>query len=213
VAKFEDKLGVLIFPVEQNRVLVSLGANAKLAVPKSQDDLLAYLRNLPVPNAHDAVKPLRPLTPVSHSRFTASVRRNYHALKRLPRGIVAIGDAVASFNPIFGQGMTVAALEAEWLGRCLEKTPPTDENFPQTYYAGVKPIVDLAWGPPDLEARRANPAAQNWIVRLLLWYTERLQRAATRNVYVSRTMLRVQNMIEPPAKLFAPPMVLRVLFR
>jgi 2-polyprenyl-6-methoxyphenol hydroxylase-like FAD-dependent oxidoreductase len=213
VAKFEDKLGVLIFPVEQNRVLVSLGANAKLTVPKSQDDLLAYLRNLPVPDAHDAVRLLRPLTAVTHSRFTASVRRNYHALKRLPRGIVAIGDAVASFNPIFGQGMTVAALEADWLGQCLAKTAPADESFAQNYYAGVKPIVDLAWGPPDLEARRANPGAQNWIIRLLLWYTERLQRTATRNVYVSRTMLRVQNMIEPPAKLFAPPMIMRVLFR
>jgi len=212
VAKFEDKLGVLIFPVEQNRVLVSLGANAKHPVPKSQDDLLAYLRRLPVPDAHDAVKPLRPLTPVAHSRFTASVRRNYDALKRLPRGVVAIGDAVASFNPIFGQGMTVAALEAEWLGQCLAKADARDESFARTYYVGVKPIVDLAWGLPDLEARRANPAAQNWVIRFLLWYTERLQRAASRNVYVSRTMLRVQNMIEPPAKLFAPPMILRVLF-
>lgn len=212
VAKFEDKLGVLIFPVEQNRVLVSLGANAKSAVPRSQDDLLAYLRDLPVPDAHDAVKPLRPLTPVAHSRFAASVRRNFHTLKCLPRGIVAIGDAVASFNPIFGQGMTVAALEAEWLDKCLAKTAPRDGNFAQDYYAGVKQIVDLAWGLPDLEARRANPSAQNWVVRLLLWYTVRLQRAATRSVYVSRTMLRVQNMIEPPAKLFGPPMILRVLF-
>jgi 2-polyprenyl-6-methoxyphenol hydroxylase-like FAD-dependent oxidoreductase len=212
VAKFEDKLGVLIFPVEQNRVLVSLGANANMPMPKTQDDLLAYLHALPVPDAYDAVKPLRPLTPISHSRFAASVRRNYHTLKRLPERIVAIGDAIASFNPIFGQGMTVAALEVEWLAKCLAKSPTSTAGFAKAYYAGVKPIVDLAWGLPDLEARRNNPKAQSWPIRFLLWYTERMQRAASRNVYVSRTLLRVQNMIEPPAKLFGPPVFFRVLF-
>lgn len=212
VAKFEDKLGVLIFPVENNRVLVSLGANAIMPMPKTQDELLAYLRALPVPDAYDAVKPLRALMPIAHSRFLASVRRNYHSLRRLPEGIVAIGDAVASFNPIFGQGMTVAALEVEWLAKCLAKSDPRTAGFAKAYYAGVKPIVDLAWGLPDLEARRNNPKSQNWLIRFLLWYTERMQKTATRNVYVSRTLLRVQNMIEPPAKLFGPPVFFRVLF-
>jgi 2-polyprenyl-6-methoxyphenol hydroxylase-like FAD-dependent oxidoreductase len=212
IVKFEDKLGVLIFPVEQNRILVSLGANAKLALPKTQDDLLAYLRALPVPDAYNVVKPLRPLTPITHSRFSASVRRNYHLLKRLPEGIVAIGDAVASFNPIFGQGMTVAALEAEWLAKCLAKREPLSDGFAKAYYAGVKPIVDLAWGLPDLEARRNNPTQQNWLIRFMLWYTERMQKTATRSVYVARTIMHVQNMIEPPAKLFAPAVFFRVLF-
>jgi 2-polyprenyl-6-methoxyphenol hydroxylase-like FAD-dependent oxidoreductase len=213
VAKFEDKLGVLIFPVEKNRVLVSLGANAIMPMPKTQEEFLAYLHALPVPDAYDAVKPLRAITPIAHSRFSASVRRDYHMLKRLPEGIVAIGDAVASFNPVFGQGMTVAALEAEWLAECLTKSDPHTAGFAKTYYAGVKPIVDLAWGLPDLEARRNNPKAQNWLIRFLLWYTQRMQKTATRSVYVSRTLLRVQNMVEPPAKLFGPPVFWRVLFR
>ncbi|MBL8781601.1 MAG: FAD-dependent monooxygenase [Alphaproteobacteria bacterium] len=212
VAKFEDKLGVLIFPVEKNRVLVSLGANAIMPMPKTQEAFLAYLHALPVPDAYDAVKPLRALTPIAHSRFSASVRRDYHMLKRLPEGIVAIGDAIASFNPVFGQGMTVAALEVEWLAKCLAKTDPRANGFAKSYYAGVKPIVDLAWGLPDLEARRNNPKAQNWLIRFLLWYTERMQKTATRSVYVARTLLRVQNMVEPPAKLFGPPVFFRVLF-
>ena len=119
---------------------------------------------------------------------------------------------MASFNPVFGQGMTVAALEVEWLATCLAKADPGTAGFAKAYYVCVKPIVDLAWGLPDLEARRNNPKAQNWLIRFLLWYTERMQKTATRNVYVSRTLLRVQNMIEPPAKLFGPPVFLRVLF-
>lgn len=170
VAKFEDKLGVLIFPVESGRVLLSVGANANIALPKTHEEMLAFLKaSLPVPDAYDAIRDLRPITPLAYSRFSASVRRNFDALAHPPEGIVAIGDAVASFNPVFGQGMTVAALEAEWLETCLAKSDPSTDGFAKAYYAGVKPIVDLAWGFPDLEAKRNAPKAQPAGTRFLLW--------------------------------------------
>lgn len=213
VARIDEKIGVLLFPVEQGRVQLSIGANAHIAMPKSHEEALAFMLNkLPVPDAYEAAKRLRPVTAPAYSRFTASVRRKYDALKQLPEGIVAIGDAVASFNPIFGQGMTIAALEAEWLDQCLAKNDPAKPGFAKAYYAGVKPIVDLAWGWPDLESKRDNPRAQNWPTRFLLWYTERMQYAATRNAYVSKTIMRVQNMIDPPAAVFKPSMFFRVIF-
>lgn len=212
IANFEEKIGVLIFPVERGRVLVSLGANAKVALPKTHDEMLAFLKTLPVPNAYDAAKTLTPVTPLAFSRFTASVRRNFDALSHPPDGIVAIGDAVASFNPIFGQGMTVAAIEAEWLADCLKQNDPAAPGFAKAYYAGLKPIVDIAWGAPDLEAKRNNPKGQNWPTRFMLWYTERMQRAATRSVVVSKALMRVQNMMAPPTLLFSPGIFIRVLF-
>lgn len=211
IAKFEDKLGVLIFPVERGRVLLSVGANAQVALPKTHAEMLAFVARLPVPDAHLALKELRPLTEPKYSRFTASVRRNFDALAKPPEGIVAIGDAVASFNPIFGQGMTVAALEADWLGRCLAAHAPAADGFAKSYYAGVKPIVDLAWGLPDLEAKRNNPAAQPMGTRFLLWYTQRMQATASRSSFVSRTIAEVQNMLAPPTALFGPRVFLRVL--
>lgn len=213
VAKFEDKLGVLIFPVENGRVLLSVGANATMPLPKTHDEMLAFLKvSLPVSDAYDAIKDLRPITPLAYSRFTASVRRNFDALVHPPEGIVAIGNAVASFNPIFGQGMTVAALEAEWLETCLAKSDPSTDGFAKAYYDGVKPIVDLAWGFPDLEAKRNDPKAQPAGTRFLLWYTERMTAAATRSPKVSKTIAHVQNMIEPPTALFKPSIFFRVLF-
>lgn len=213
VAKFEDKLGVLIFPVESGRVLLSVGANAKVPLPKTHEDMLTFLKDrLPVPDACDAIKDLHPITSVAHSRFTASVRRNFDALTHPPEGIVAIGDAVASFNPIFGQGMTVAALEAEWLEACLAKSDPSTDGFAKAYYAGVKPIVDLAWGFPDLEAKRNDPKAQPAGIRFLLWYTERMNAVATRSPFVSKTISHVQNMVESPTALFKPSIFFRVLF-
>jgi 2-polyprenyl-6-methoxyphenol hydroxylase-like FAD-dependent oxidoreductase len=211
VVRFEEKLGVLIFPVERGRVLVSLGANANMPLPKSHEEMLALLQRLPVPDAYLAIKDLRPITQPAFSRFAASVRRNFDALKNPPEGIVAVGDAVASFNPIFGQGMTVAALGAEWLAKCLDQNDPAANGFAKTYHKGLKPIVDVAWGPPDLEAKRNDPAAQTRGTRFLLWYTERMQAVATRSARVSRTIAEVQNMTAPATNLFAPSIFLRVL--
>lgn len=213
VAEIKDKLGVIIFAVEKNRILLSLGANVDIRMPQTHEEMLAFLRDkLPVPDAYVAIKDLIPLTQPAHSRFTASVRRNFDALAHPPEGIVAIGDAVASFNPIFGQGMTVAALEAEWLDKCVAANDPSTDGFAKSYYKGIKPIVDAAWGLPDLEAKRNNPTAQNLGTRFLLWYTERMQHVGSRSSRVSRTIAEVQNMLAPPAQLFRPDIAARVLF-
>ena len=213
VAEIKDKLGAIIFAVEKNRILLSLGANASIRMPQTHKEMLAFLRDrLPVPDAYRAIKDLVPVTQPAHSRFAASVRRNFDALMRPPEGIVAIGDAVASFNPIFGQGMTVAALEAEWLGKHLATNDPSTDGFAKNYYKGIKPIVEAAWGFPDLEAKRNNLAAQNWGTRFLLWYTERMQSVASRSTRVSQTIAEVQNMLAPPAAMFHPVVFARVLF-
>lgn len=212
VACMERRIGVLIFPVERNRVLVSIGANTEIPMPKTHAEMLALLATLPVQDTHDIVKALRPLTEPALARFTASVRRKFDELKAPPEGIVAIGDAVASFNPVFGQGMTIAALEAEWLNSCISARDPASTGFARAYFAGVKPIVDYAWGWPDLEVRRANPKAQSWPIRFVLWYTNRMVSTATRSTVVSKRLAEVQNMVRPPASLFTPPMFFRILF-
>ncbi len=213
VADFHAKMGLLIFTVENNRIQVSLGANAKLPLPQSHEEMLALARDrLPVREGYDAIKDLVPITPLAFSRFSASVRRNFDALPDLPEGIVAIGDAVASFNPIFGQGMTVAALEADALSKCLAANDPSQDGFARAYYKAIRPIVDAAWGFPDLEAKRNNPKAQPAAIRFLLWYTERMNGTASRSVQVSEAIARVQNMLAPPATLFRPDIFARVMW-
>ena len=123
VAEIKDKIGAIIFAVERNRIQLSLGANTDIRVPQTHEEMLAFLRErLPVPDAYLAIKDLVPVTAPAHSRFTASVRRNFDVLGRPPEGIVAIGDAVASFNPIFGQGMTVAASKPTGWANASSKT-------------------------------------------------------------------------------------------
>ncbi|MGX6608132.1 hypothetical protein ACWKSP_39330 [Micromonosporaceae bacterium Da 78-11] len=71
-------------------------------------------------------------------------RRDFHLIGRFPAGLVAIGDAVASFNPVYGQGMTSAALHASALSELLRSGP--DLSAPATaYFDRVRVVVDAAW--------------------------------------------------------------------
>jgi 2-polyprenyl-6-methoxyphenol hydroxylase-like FAD-dependent oxidoreductase len=73
-----------------------------------------------------------------------SRRRDFHELDELPAGLVAVGDAVASFNPVYGQGMASASLHASALSAYLRDDPRLDE--PATaYFAKVRVVVDAAW--------------------------------------------------------------------
>jgi 2-polyprenyl-6-methoxyphenol hydroxylase-like FAD-dependent oxidoreductase len=69
-------------------------------------------------------------------RFPASVRRRYERMPALPDGLLVVGDGVCSFNPVYGQGMTVAALEALLLRDMLARHPALD---PRRWYRAVAP--------------------------------------------------------------------------
>ncbi len=142
-------------------------------------------------------------------RFPANLRRRYDKLPAFPKGYLVIGDALCSFNPIYGQGMTVAALEAQALGDCLAKNP---EDLARHFFAEASKIIDLAWSAavgsdlsfPEVQGPRTP------MVRFLNWYLRKLHIAAHSNSSVSIAFLKVINMIAPPPSLLHPRIVLRV---
>src|SRR5690606_9396292 len=90
------------------------------AADPSQQGMDAFARSLPDPAIAELLQH-RWLTEPARHRFPSSRRTHFERVRRLPHGFCAIGDAVASFNPIYGQGMSAAALQAEALGRCVER--------------------------------------------------------------------------------------------
>ena len=80
--------------------------------PATLTRFLEFARNLPVPDIYEAVKDAEPISPVYRYQRTANQLRHYAPLQRLPEAFILIGDAVCAFNPVFGQGMSVSAMEA-----------------------------------------------------------------------------------------------------
>lgn len=173
--------------------------------PTVAADFERFAATLPVPDVHDIVREAEPLDdPVPH-RFRGSLRRRYERISQPAPGFLAIGDALCSFNPLYAQGMTVAAQEAlvlrEWHGD------------PARYFHAAAAVVDVAWQMstgsdlryPGVEGPRSARG------RILSAYSHRAQLAAHRDPLVARTFMRVANLTLPPASLLAPEIVLRVL--
>lgn len=145
-------------------------------------------------------------------RHTDSRRRDFHAMSRLPARLVAVGDAVASFNPVYGQGMSSAALHASCLSEYLRSGP--DLNRPaRDFFALQKVVVDAAWDistGADLSLPHVDgPYPRGY--RLLSWLNGQIVAASGIDPEISRRFDEVTFMLKHPASLATPGTVLRAL--
>ena len=179
--------------------------------PVDRAGFLSFARSLQYPDVHEAVRDADILRePVPH-RFPASVRHRYERLRSLPDGLVVLGDAVCSFNPIYGQGMTVAALEALALRRHLAARAGAVAT--RELMRDLARAVDVPWDMaaggdlayPGVVGRRTPR------VRLANAYLPRLHAAASSDSSLTVAFLRVAGMLDPPQTLFRPGVVARVL--
>lgn len=144
--------------------------------------------------------------------FPHSQRRHYDALDRFPSQYLVMGDALASFNPVYGQGMTVASLEALALRDALREGL---RNIHQRFFAAAAKIISTPWqiavgadlAIPTVEGPRPLP------VKLVNAYLALVFRAAEKDEHVSRAFFQVMHMLEEPASLFKAPILARVLWQ
>jgi hypothetical protein len=139
-----------------------------------------------------------------------AVRQRYERLDDLPAVLLVAGDAVCSFNPIYGQEMTVAALEAVTLRRLLSEG---EVPSPQRWFAAIAPIVDVAWElavGADL-AVRGIKARRSVQTRVLNRYIARFHAAAAHDPALTALFVRVAGLLDPPTRLLRPTTVARVL--
>jgi 2-polyprenyl-6-methoxyphenol hydroxylase-like FAD-dependent oxidoreductase len=206
----------LIFPVEGGHWLVTLVGFFDEPMPQDHDAFLAFARSLPVPDVHQAIRAAEPLSGIAGFRFAGSLRRSYEQLARFPAGLVVTGDAVCSFNPVYGQGMTVSAIEVELLGQMLgevRREGGLDPDFGRRWFRRIAPVVEAAWGGVALEDLRFPELAHQRPIHLgaLQWYMGRVNRATHRSARVTDQFYRVMNFLDPPRALFRPRMLAEVL--
>jgi len=198
-----------LFTYEDNTWLLTAVGLAGLEPPADWAGMLRFIADLTPPEVLSALQSAEPLGEVARYRTPSSRWRRYDKMRRFPAGLLVFGDAICSFNPIYGQGMTVAALEAVALDRCLRRGQ--DNLAPRFFRAAAKPI-GVAWqlavggdlALPEIEGPR--PLS----VRLVNKYVDRVQTAAETNLAVAGQFLKVAGFSSPPASLFAPSVFFRV---
>ena len=158
---------------------------------------------------HRLIRAAEPIDAPVAFRFPASTRRHYERT-RLPNNLVVLGDSLCSFNPVYGQGMSVAALEALTLARLL-----STERVPSSHVMmrALARIVDVPWQMAGAVDRAFLPSDQRQALRdrLMTAYVDRVQAAAEHDSAVGRAFLRVTGLVDPPSVLMRPGLLWRTL--
>jgi 2-polyprenyl-6-methoxyphenol hydroxylase-like FAD-dependent oxidoreductase len=177
--------------------------------PRDPEGFVAFAKTLSAPEIHPAIQTAEPLTDIAAFHFPASVRRRYDQLSRFPERLLVMGDAVCSFNPVYGQGMTVAAAEAAALAAHLDRGAPD----PVRYFKEIAPFIKACWdisagadlGFPGVEGKRTMQ------VKMGNAYMARLHTAALADGRFTRAFFRVAGLVDPPTSLMRPGLMLGVL--
>ena len=202
--------GGALLRLEGDRWMVTLAGMLGDHPPTDPDGFLDFARSLRFPDIYQTIRDAEPLDDPVPFRFPASVRHRYERLDSFPDGLLVMGDAVCSFNPIYGQGMSVAALEALTLRRHLQRGA---EPQPRRFFGDLTRVVDVPWdiavggdlAVPGVQGRRTLK------VRLVNAYIARLHAAAAHDASLASAFVRVAGLVAPPQTLLRPNVALRVL--
>jgi 2-polyprenyl-6-methoxyphenol hydroxylase-like FAD-dependent oxidoreductase len=201
--------GTILYQAE-DRWIVSIGGYFGDHAPDDDQLFAAYAGSLPTSDIYDIVAHAEPLSDFVRYRYPANLRRRYERLTRFPKGYLVFGDALCSFNPVYGQGMTVAAQEAALLRECLEAG---DADLARRFFARAGTVIDTPWDiavgndlrHPQVEGPRSPK------IRFINWYIGKLHLAARHDSRLATAFLRVANLEEPPTRLLQPQIVMRVI--
>jgi 2-polyprenyl-6-methoxyphenol hydroxylase-like FAD-dependent oxidoreductase len=207
--------------VEAGNWIVTLAGYAHNNPPTDEAGFLDFTRRLSVPVLYDLICQSRPVTPIHGFQRTENRLRHYERLERFPDGLMVIGDAACAFNPAYGQGMSVAVLEAQTLDACLAERM-LSAGDPRLHELGV-----------EFQRRLANVIRTPWLMatgedfrwphtvggkpglatRLLHRYMDEVLALALDDREIRQAFNAVSHLVRPPAMLFRPGLLVKVVQR
>ena len=197
-----------VFPMENGDWLVTLSGRAGDTMPTNAAEFLDYAESLETDELYDAIKGADPVSELQHYRYSESQRR-YYENTQLPKNLYVLGDALCSFNPIFGQGMTVCALEAQKLGEQLV----SGGIHSAAYFKAIRPVVDHAWEMITVEDMR-HPhllAERSFKVKCMQALTARVYDKTAEDGQLNKLFYEVIHFTRPPTDLCKLSVLLKLI--
>jgi 2-polyprenyl-6-methoxyphenol hydroxylase-like FAD-dependent oxidoreductase len=209
--------GGALFPVEDNRWLVTLYGASGDYPPTDEAGFLSFACSLRSPLLAEAIAGAVPLSPIHGYRRTQNRRRHYERLAKWPDRLLVLGEALCAFNPVYGQGMTVSVQAAEVLNDALatlrRQSPPrpgfvkrTQERLAQNDATAWLMATSEDFRYPATDGRR--PALPT---RLMHRYLSLVLEGAARDPKITKALSDVVNLLEPPQSLLRPSIVFAAL--
>jgi hypothetical protein len=211
--------GGVIVEVENGLWIATLSGFAPDVPPREESGFLEFARSLAVPDIYAALHSAEPVSPHYGYQRTENQLRHFERLERLPEGFVVLGDAVSAFNPVYGQGMTVAVLGALALNECLtavSRTGPGDglDGLSRRFQDRLARVNQVPWLMATAEDFRWPTTVggrPNRITRFMHWYLDQVLAIATRDNHIMKNFLEVSHLLRPPGVFFHPNTATQVL--
>lgn len=211
--------GGVIYQVEGGRWMVSLIGVGRDYPPTDAASFLNFAQSLRSPEIYEAIKDGQPLAPIYGYRRTENRWRHYERLSRFPENFVVVGDAVCAFNPVYGQGMTVAALGALTLDQCLKQQYQHRSNrqvtgLAQRFQKQLAKVNTVPWlmaTGDDFRWPTTEGRQPDFMTRLMHRYLDQVMRVASERASVYKVFAEVIHLLKPPSTFFQPGILAQVL--
>lgn len=191
-------------------ILTLIGVNGHRLPTELPAVLAGAAEHLPA-HISSVLSTAEPLGSLHHRQYPASVWRRYDKLQTFPAGLLVIGDAMCSFNPVYGQGMTAAALQARALQKVLTDTSPTDLS--RNYFRTAARQIGAIWQANRLNDFAVTPTDgwMRWPQRVFNSYTTAYMAAASTDERLTESFLRVLQGVDSGVALAAPKSLARIV--
>lgn len=209
----DNPYGAYIQTLEDNRFSVTFSGYANAHAPNTNEEFISYAKKLPVPDVLRFLEGAEPLSEIKIHRVPYQVRRRFDLAKNIPEGFLIIGDAHCRFDPLFGQGISVAAVQALELQSSLFQTKRADKGFGQRFHKRISKIIDVPWEMATTEVlRHPEIKGERTLVQpYKQWYCKRVYELSASDPEIYSRLVRVMNLIRSPLHLFHPKVLFAIL--
>ncbi len=207
--------GVLIQTIENHRYFVTFSGYANEKAPQTDDEFYDFAENLSISNVTGFLNKAEAISDIKTYKIPYQVRRRFDLVNNLPERLLVVGDAHCRFDPVFGQGVSVAAMEARQLQLLLQGRKQLDKTFTQQFYKKAATIIETPWDMTTTEISRHPQLKRELTIKqkVQLWYTKQIYQLSASDSDIYIRLVRVMNLIRSPLHLFHPKVLLAVLLK